>query len=260
MKGKSQQLEVLSNLIKELEPKAEMGIDMLSSFSHEMCNCLNSIKEGISLISQGIIGKINQKQAKALKLTQNNIDRLVRLSNEFLDFSKIGSGHLQLNRRLVDLAALAQQAQDLFKFTARKSRIKMELVAAKTLDKIWADPDRLSQVFTNLFNNAVKFTPAGGKISAQLKDEDNQIRVTVADTGIGIYESDQKKIFARFQQANVGGQQLKQKGSGLGLAIVKEIIQMHKGRIRVESKPGKGTKFIFNLPKDVRAQQRQMEP
>lgn len=228
-------------------------VDKLSGISHEMRNCLTNVKEAVSLVADGVMGRVNQKQVKMLKLAGDNIERLSRLSDQALDFSKMESRRIHLNRSLVNLGDLTKKTQDLFQLQAKKNRIKTEFSCPSSLSKVWADPDRISQVFTNLLSNAFKFTPSGGKVFVKLSDERRHIKATVGDTGIGVYQSDQEKIFNRFEQADADSAGLRRKGSGLGLAIAKEIIHMHRGKIWVESSPGEGANFVFTLPKDVRA-------
>ena len=134
------------------------------------------------------------------------------------------------------------------KAEADKKHIAFKILFPPSLSEVYADPDKIVQVFTNLIGNAIKFTPENGKITIEIKDKKKEIECTVSDTGIGIAQENMKKLFSRFRQFNreAGAGS---KGTGLGLAITKELVEMHQGRIWVESKVNKGSKFSFSLAK-----------
>lgn len=234
----------------------------VSSVSHELRTPLTAITNAISIIEMA--GEVNEQQKKFLSMCVRNIDRLGRLINTILDFSKLERGSLEMDFNFVDLKALAQQCLvDLQNLAADKS-IQMAENIPDDLPQIYADHNRLEQVFTNIMENAIKYSLENGQITidARLIDPPSIqgelipmphslpspgfIEISVTDTGIGISDEDQKQVFDRFVQAgkSYGA------GVGLGLAIVKQIIEKHYGEIWVESELGEGSRFAFILPVD----------
>ncbi|MBD3182300.1 response regulator [Candidatus Poribacteria bacterium] len=234
----------------------------VSSVSHELRTPLTAIKNAMSIINMA--GELNDQQRKFLTTSTRNIDRLERLINRILDFSKLEDGKMEMEFDFVDLKTLVNNSMQDIRDLAEKKSIKLVENIHPNVPYIYADYYRLDQVFTNILDNAIKYTPQNGRITidAELVDSssigvnpDNKngilscakfAKVIVSDTGVGISLEDQQKIFDRFEQAgkpyNIG--------VGLGLSIVKKIIENHNGKIWVESKPGKGSKFIFILPID----------
>jgi PAS domain S-box-containing protein/diguanylate cyclase (GGDEF)-like protein len=238
-------VSILRDITKEKEID-RMKTEFISTVSHELRTPLSITREGISLILDEIPGKINSKQRDILTSAMANADRLARIINELLDISKIEAGKIGLKNKMVDAVEIIRRAADAFKPAAKKKGVQIIVsVPQKHLD-IYADPGRMFQVFTNLLDNALKFTDAG---SVKIKGEHKKdcVEFSVQDTGIGIARADLPGVFSKFQQfGRTDGPG--DKGTGLGLAIIKHIIEMHKGEIRVESKLGKGTRFIFTLP------------
>lgn len=230
--------------IKRLE---NIKDEFVSTVSHELRTPLSITKEGISLVLDGIPGKINAKQSEVLSVAKNNIDRLSRIINDLLDISKIKAGRMIVKKETVSLVALIKQVATFFEPKIKGMGLKLELDLPAEDIKIYADGDRIIQVITNLVGNAIKFTSKGAiKISAQEKDR--EVECAVSDTGIGIAKEDLSKLFGKFQQiSRVPGPG--DKGTGLGLSIAKGIVELHSGKIWAESEPGKGTSVIFTLPK-----------
>lgn len=246
--------EAIKLLYKELEEKNtrlqeldRMKSDFIATVSHELRTPLSITKEGISMMLDGIPGAINEKQKKILTTAMDSINRLNRMISELLDISKIESGKAELKRELVDIAALIKQVALSFDLKAREKNLILKTVFAKNRIDIYIDPDKITQVFTNLIANAMKFTE-NGYIEISAEDNKDDVVCRVSDTGRGIAKKDLPRVFSKFEQfgrtAGPG-----EKGTGLGLSIAKGIVEMHKGLISVESEPGKGTKFTFNLPK-----------
>ena len=172
------------------------------------------------------------------------VNRLARLVNNLLDLSKIESGKMELKKEDVDIIQLAKEVLKDFEKAAsnKKIGIKKELPEAKVIVK--ADSDKLTQVFINLLGNALKFTDKGD-VSVVIIELQDEVQVEIKDTGPGMAKEEREKIFDKFVRVVAE----KKEGTGLGLPIAKDIITLHKGRIRVESTHGKGSNFIFNLPK-----------
>jgi len=241
-------------LYKELEEKNRrlkdldrMKSDFISTVSHELRTPLSNIKDGVGIVLDKITGNINENQKRTLDSARNNIDRLERTINNLLDASKIEAGKMELNRKELDLADLIRQAILPFGAKAQMKGVSLETDLPKKKINAYIDRDKMIQVFTNLIANAIKFTEKGYiKISGSEKKEG--IECSVADTGIGIPKEDLSRVFDKFQQFG-RGPETQDKGTGLGLSIVKSIIEMHRGRIWFESEQGRGTKFIFSIPK-----------
>jgi len=242
-------LEELENKNRELFKLDNLKSEFVSVVSHELRTPLSIIKEGVSLVLDGVIGEISPTQNKVLATSRNNIDRLSRIINSLLDISKIESGKVELKKKAVDLKVLIKNVVALFETKARERglEIKVSLPPEEKLN-LCLDEDRIIQVFTNLIGNSLKFTERG-YIGISLVDKGSEFEFTVSDTGIGISAEDLPKVFRKFMQfGRVAGNG--EKGTGLGLSIAKGLIELHDGRIWVESEPGKGSKFIFTLPKD----------
>ncbi|MDD4909721.1 MAG: ATP-binding protein [Candidatus Omnitrophica bacterium] len=237
--------EELEKKNRELSKLDELKSDFISTVSHELRTPLSIIKEGIGLVLDGITGEINEKQKNVLSASSSNIDRLARIINELLDISKIEAGKVELNRRQVNIADLARQVAASFEPKIKEAGLRLMEEFPEEAADAYVDPDKIVQVFTNLVGNALKFTRLGHiKISIQKKDRG--VECSVSDTGAGITKEDLPKVFDKFQQfSRTTGSG--EKGTGLGLSIAKGIVEMHGGKIWVESELGKGTKFSFTL-------------
>ena len=179
----------------------------------------------------------------------DTVDRLIRVTNNLLDISKLETGHIGLNKEFVDIADLINDAVLLFELKAEKKGLELKVRYPEREVNIYADKDKLFQVLTNLLGNAVKFTEKGF-IEISVVEEENYLEIAVTDTGRGIIKDDLRNLFTKFKQFGVILNGL-EKGAGLGLCISKDIIELHQGEIWVESESGKGSKFIFTLPKDL---------
>jgi signal transduction histidine kinase len=236
---------------KELKKLDQLKSDFVSTVSHELRTPLSIIKEGVSLVIDKVPGDINEQQNKILEISKFNIDRLARIIDSLLDISKIDAGKVELKRSLINVADIAKQVAVSFEIKVREKGLELKLDVDDNAGMVYADSDRITQVFTNLVANAVKFTTSG-YIAISCRPADDEIVCAVKDTGVGISKLDLPKIFDKFQQfgrlAGAG-----EKGTGLGLSIAKGIIDMHEGQISVESEPGKGSCFTFVLHKYTEA-------
>ena len=224
-----------------------MKSELISNVSHELRTPLTTIKEGISLVVDGSLGPINADQKAALAIAKQDIDRLARLINDLLDISKIEAGRMELKKSSVDISSLAEEVLFSFQNQAGKKHIQLKTRLKRGLPPLYIDPDKISQVLANLISNGIKFTPENGSITLGVKDKGKEVEISMADTGVGISQDNIARLFDRFSQFNrVYGPG--ERGTGLGLAISKEIVEMHGGRISVESEVGKGSTFTFSLP------------
>ena len=220
--------------------------EFVSTVSHEMRTPLSITKEGISLVLDRIPGEINEEQEKILHTARGNIDRLARIINELLDISKLEAGRMHLKRVKIGLPGLVRQITDVFAPRASAKGLRLQADLPEAGLEVYADPDKVLQVLTNLMDNALKFTEKGSvTLSACRVGE--EVECCVSDTGIGISREDLPKIFSKFEQfGRVSG--AGDQGTGLGLAIAKQLVELHHGVLRVESQRNQGTRFIFTLP------------
>ena len=231
--------------LKELD---KMKSDFVSNVSHELRTPLTSIKGSVENMLDGLTGALNEKQIRYLVRIKSNTDRLSRLINDLLDLSRIESGRVEVRPTRLPLTALAEEVAEHLKPLATEKLIRIEVPSPDPSATAWADRDKVTQVLVNLIGNAVKFTPQEGKVTVVLERNDNDyVQISVADTGPGILPEEANKIFSKFYQvANIAKQ--KPRGSGLGLAISKALVEMHGGKIWVESEVGRGSTFYFTLP------------
>ena len=231
----------------------ELKDEFIGTVSHELRTPLSIIKEGISLMLDGIPGRINEQQAKILTSAKLNAERLTRIINDLLDISKIEAGMIEVRKETVVMADLVAQALAPLAAKAKEKNIKLQAsLPAKGL-RLYADPDRIMQVLTNLLDNAMKFTNEG-HIEVAARRMNGGVECSVSDTGIGIAKSEIQRLFGKFEQ--VERPKPGEKGAGLGLSIAKKIVEMHGGRIWVESEPGRGTRVTFTVPEKKRTRKR----
>jgi PAS domain S-box-containing protein len=231
--------------LKELD---KMKSDFVSNVSHELRTPLTSIKGSVDNMLDGLTGSLNEKQIRYLSRIKSNTDRLSRLINDLLDLSRIESGRVEVRPTTLPLTALVEEVAEHMKALAAEKLIRIEVPPLDPSVTVWADRDKVTQVLMNLIGNAVKFTPQDGKVTVALEKNGNDyIQISVADTGPGILPEEQYNIFSKFYQvANIDKQ--KPKGSGLGLAISKALVEMHGGKIWMDSEVGRGSTFYFTLP------------
>lgn len=242
-----------ARLFSELHEKSlqvEIGSRHKSQFvanmSHELRTPLHAILGYTELVLDGIYGEIPERMKEIMERVQVNGRHLLGLINEVLDLSKMEAGQLQLEMAEYSMRDVVQAAVDALEPLAREKRLALRGEIAPHLPAGWGDERRLAQVLTNLIGNAIKFTDAG-EVSIRASMEDGSLLVAVRDTGPGISEADQEKIFDEFHQADSSPARRKG-GTGLGLSIAKRIIELHGGSIWVESAPGAGSTFSFTLP------------
>ena len=225
----------------------------LANMSHELRTPLNSIIGFSEVMINGMAGDMEEVQKEFVSDIYDSGNLLLSLITDILDVSKIEAGKMELHYSPVSMTSLFERSLIFFKEEACQ-RLNIYFSVDDRVDKIMADEMRLKQVLVNLVGNAVKFTPEGGEISVKaepiLEKGENHVRVAVVDTGIGIRKEDAEKIFDPFHQSDNQGR-IKSAGTGLGLALSKKIVELHKGRIWVESELGKGSRFIFIIPCNI---------
>lgn len=223
--------------------------EILSVVSHQLHVPLASIKEGVNLVLEGVVGKLNREQQRCLTIVKEDVHYLQQLLDNLLNLSQLDLKEAKLDRRKkVDINILVTKVLESFKFQAKRKGITLKKSLPSPAPKLKADRDKISQVLINLIDNGIKFTPRRGQVHVVVKDKGKEVEISVEDTGIGIPEGDMERIFQRFQRLD-NPLTKKVRGYGLGLSIAKEIVQSYGGKIWVKSQVGKGSKFIFVLPK-----------
>jgi signal transduction histidine kinase len=194
-----------------------------------------------------MFGALNDKQEEYLKDIYASGQHLLSLINDILDLSKIEAGRMELAPAPFHLPSALENAVTLVRERAGRHGIGLELDLDPRLGEIVGDERKVKQVLLNLLSNAVKFTPEGGRISLKAGQRDGAVEIAVTDTGIGIAPDDQAAIFEEFRQ--VGSDEArKQEGTGLGLTLAKKFVELHGGKIWVQSEVGRGSTFTFTLP------------
>jgi signal transduction histidine kinase len=230
----------------QLEAASRHKSEFLANMSHELRTPLNAIIGFSEVLAEGMFGEINEKQTEYLQDILESGRHLLSLINDILDLSKIEAGRMELERSDFDLPNAIENALILVRERASRRGIKLASTIDKQLGVISGDERKVKQVLLNLLSNALKFTPEGGRIDVGARQRDGVAEVSVADTGIGIAPADQEAVFEEFRQ--VGTADKKAEGTGLGLALSRKFIELHGGRIWVESEVGKGSTFRFTLP------------
>ena len=223
----------------------------VANVSHEIKNPLAALKLSISNILDGVVGKIGQYPKEILKRCQGLCDRLIRFATDTLDISKIEAGKVELKRSQLELNKLIDEEIKIFEPVFKKKQIELMTNHPFPQIDIWADRDKLSVILSNLIDNAIKYTPQKKKVAINLIDENRYARIEVRDTGDGISEDKIDKIFDKFERVTSN-----KEGTGLGLSIAKDFVELHRGRIWIESKLKEGSKFIVLLPRDLRIDRR----
>jgi signal transduction histidine kinase len=224
---------------------AQLTIDareqVLKIVSHDLRIPLHTISMSTSLMLEVPMDDV--QRVKRLQMIKRAGERMTRMVQDLLDVAKFESGRLGIDKRMIDVAPVIGEAVDMLRPLAVERSLKLDSSTVDDLPPIAADAGRVLQVLSNLIGNAIKFTPAGGRIAIRAEPAGGQTRFSVADTGPGIPPSQLPHIFGRFWQADANDR----RGIGLGLAIAKGIVEAHGGRIWVESEVGRGTTFYFTL-------------
>lgn len=232
---------------KELQKSDQLKSDFVSMVSHELRTPLTVTREAISQVLDGVVGEISQVQRDFLSMSIEGIDRLARLIDDLLDISKMEAHKVGVKREWVDVVSLAKAVSSDFgpAFHSKGLEIRYNFPMDKV--EVYEDKDSIIQIFVNLISNALKFTQAG-YVEISVIDKRDVVEYAVSDTGIGISEEDLPKVFGKFEQFGLEAGS-REGGTGLGLSISKGIVELHHGKIWVESELGWGSKFTFVFPK-----------
>ncbi len=240
-----------ARLNEELKTLDNMKSNFISNVSHELRSPLASIKESVSLLLDEVSGTLNSEQRKFLEIAKKNIDRLARLIDDLLNLAKIESGKTEMRRLFINLVTIAEDVVNSFGVLAENKNIALGIKTDSSPIKIWVDPDKMTQIISNLVDNAIKYSPSGSSVTVELLDKGSFIEVGIIDNGVGISKENAERLFDKFTRLEDAIEN-RIKGTGLGLAITRELVELHSGKISVDSEPGKGSRFYFTLPKDLR--------
>jgi signal transduction histidine kinase/HAMP domain-containing protein len=241
----NEEIKTANERLKELD---RLKSSFVSNVSHELRTPLTAIESLADNLLDGVTGPLTTKQSNYMNGIKESTERLERLINDLLDLSVIEAGKSGLKPTSFSMASLLREVTDTLKPMAEEKQISLEIASTNGHSLAWADRDKVTQVLTNLIGNAVKFTPHLGKVTMTVsRTQDAWLQVSIADTGPGIPPQEASKIFDEFYQMSRPGRE-KARGVGLGLAISKKLVEMHGGKIAVDSVVGGGSNFSFTLP------------
>lgn len=241
----------LENAYADLKENDEIKSEFISTASHELRTPITVINSYIEMFLEGMLGELSDIQREKIDIISSQIEHMIRLVEDMLDTSRLESRALKINKSPIRVDDIARKALDeLGRLAGLKEQTVSLFVEGVTPD-VEGDGRRIKQVFNNLLTNAIKYTPKKGNIKVIITDDLEDVCISIIDNGIGIAKRDQSRIFEKFYTGD-GSSLTKESGRmGLGLAIAKGIIEAHEGRIWLASEIGKGSTFIFTLPKKL---------
>ncbi len=252
------QREKLQELTKKLKELDKQKNEFISMAAHELRAPITAIKGYISMIAEGDAGDIPEKARGYLTDANAVNERLIRLVNNMLNVSRIEEGRLVYQMDVINLSRIVKQTYDTFKFEALRKELKFTLnIPDDIRDKVYVDSDRINEIVGNLVSNAVKFTEKGSISINMSQPKKSIVRVEIVDTGPGISEEEQQKLFRKFYRAESSAG--KTIGTGLGLYISKLLVETFKGKIGLISKFGEGCTFWFELPLSTKEKNSKIE-
>lgn len=237
----------LQRALERLSELNQLKSNFIANISHELRTPLTHIKGYLDILSDGGLGTLNVSQLDAVNVLKRAEVRLERLIEDLIQFSLASRGELSLSLKETEIDKLVTIAVDRSIHKARNQNILLNSILTKELPTVRADEDKIGWVLLQLLDNALKFTPQGGKVAIKASFENGLVNVAVMDTGIGIPEDRIQEIFEPFHQLDSNATR-RYSGTGLGLAMVRRIIEAHGSQIKVQSAPGKGSRFEFSLP------------
>lgn len=240
---------LLRDITREVESDRARS-DFVSNVSHELRLPLTAIKGYCDLLFEDAVEQLDDEQARFLQIIRDNADHLVALINDLLDISRVESYRLELDIQPVHMEDVVRDVADMIRPLCDEKGLRLTVEIEPKVGTVLGDRERLKQAVANLANNACRYTPEGGRVTLALSSSDDGVRVDVSDTGIGISLEDRARIFQRFHRPAESVTH-DVYGTGLELPIAKILVEMHGGRLWVESEPGQGSTFTFVLPRRV---------
>jgi two-component system OmpR family sensor kinase len=236
-----------NSMIDRVESSQKSQREFVVNVSHELKTPLTSI-QGFAQALLDETADTPEARTQAAQIIYHEAGRMHRMALDLLDLAKLEAGTADLKMSTVDVRALLQNIVDKFTPQARKAGISLHLDLPANLPALVGDGDRLAQVFTNLVDNALKFTPANGQVTLSAANAEAEMEISITDSGIGVPKDALPRLFDRFYQVDASRAGGERHGAGLGLAIVREIVEAHNGKISVRSEVGHGTSFVIHLP------------
>jgi signal transduction histidine kinase/CheY-like chemotaxis protein len=242
--------EELAEANRKLHELDKLKSNFLSVATHELRTPLSVILGYNAMLAESLQDRLDDSERQTLTESIAACKRLIRMVNSMLDISQIESGKMKMEFAPTDLRRLVNGVAALFQQEARRRRLQLSVELPSRSPRVEMDAERIEQVLINLVGNAMKFTPAEGRIQLCVRPlpEAHQVEICVHDTGVGIAPEDQMRIFDEFAQVRRAHATGTEDGSGLGLAIAKRIVEAHHGQLKVSSSPGQGSTFSFTLP------------
>lgn len=238
-----------NSMATQVQASQQAQRDFIANVSHDLKTPITSVRGWSQAMLDGVVDT-PAEQTHAASIIHNEAARMARMVNQLLIVARLDSGQLQLHKSRINLGDILTDVQRSLTLTAQEKQVQLTLDLLP-VPPIWGDPDRLTQVFSNLVENAITHTAAGGRVHLLARRHGEQaVEGIVQDTGVGIAREQLPRIFERFYQADIGRSRSDQQGSGLGLTIVKELVEAHGGVVQVHSELGEGTAFIVRLPLD----------
>ena len=243
---KSGTLIILHNITREKRVE-RMKTEFVSIAAHQLRTPLSAIKWTLKMFTEGDFGKITPKQKEFMEKIYKSNERMITLVNDLLNVAHVEEGRYIYKKSFTDIGKMCQDIVQLYKGELERKHIKFNFIRPDVLPGVMVDQEKIRMTFRNIFENAIKYTPKGNEITVSIKNFDNELEISISDSGVGIPEKEQDRIFSKFFR---GGNiiRMETQGTGLGLFIAKNIVEAHKGRIWFESEENKGTTFYFTLP------------
>ena len=243
---KSGILVILHNITREKRVE-RMKTEFVSIAAHQLRTPLSAIKWTLKMFTDGDFGKITPKQKEFMEKVYKSNERMITLVNDLLNVARVEEGRYIYRKTFTDIGKMCQDVVQLYAGELERKHIRFNFIRPDVLPGVMVDQEKIRMTFRNIFENAIKYTPQGNEITVSIKNFDNELEVSISDSGVGIPEKEQDRIFSKFFR---GGNimRMETQGTGLGLFIAKNIVEAHKGRIWFESEENKGTTFYFTLP------------
>jgi signal transduction histidine kinase len=247
----NQQLNETNRELNEANAKlrelSEMKEEFLALTTHDLRSPLTVISGVISFFTSGRLGELSPEQKNMVSMMERNTQSLIELVNDLLDASKLESGTMRLDMASIDLHGVLDELRETMEPLAKEKGIELVEALPKDLPPVEADRTKLRRIIVNLLSNALKFTQKGGRVEVRAERQGERVCVSVSDTGVGIAPEDVARLFDKYEQARSRATR-GEKGTGLGLYITRQLVELHRGEIKVESELGNGSTFSFTLP------------